>query len=1375
MYTVSRLYLDRLVFDLPDLVALQTDSYSKFLSYNDASRLSELFRLAFPVSDSYGRADLEFVSCKVGKPNHDQYDCVIRGVTYSVPLLAVLRLVVWEGAEDDQASDKSPEDASKKEPKDIREQEIYMGDIPMMTDDGTFVINGVERVVVSQVHRAPGAFFDHDSGRSLQSKLSYIARIIPYRGSWLDFEFDYKNILYFRIDKKRKLPVTYLLRALGLSNHDIFTRFYDALSLDYCDIKDGVSGWVANFDPSNFKGIRLQYDLVDADSGATLLKKGSRVSPILAEKFSRNGLKRYVLPFDSLLGFYLAEDVKSNSGEIIASYGCKIDVTHLSRFRVLGIKKLTVLNVTNDIIVNVVAQNDCTYEDALFSIYRVVRPGEVPSLDSAEKLFNSLFFDSDRYDLLSVGRVRINAKFNLPYPDDLTVLTRDDILCTIDYLLLLQSGNGDVDDIDHLGNRRVRSVGEFIDNQFRIGLARMTKVIAENMMTADFDSVTPSDLVNSKILIAVIREFFVSSTLSQFMDQTNPLSEITHKRRLSALGPGGLNRGRAGFEVRDVHTTHYGRLCATETPEGTSIGLINSLAIYAKINKHGFIETPYRKVESGKITDEVVYLSAIEESKYNICQANVDLSEDGVILGSTVHCRKNYENVFVSREDVEFADVSPSQITSVAASLIPFLENNDANRALMGSNMQRQAVPLLKPQSPLVGTGMESYVALGSGAMLLAKRTGIVEYADSQNIIIRSEDPDDVWFDSYKLRKFSKSNHGTCMHQKLSICRGDKVKKGSVIADGPATENGDLALGANMLVAFLSWRGYNFEDSILVSSNVVRDDALTSIHMEEFECIVRDTRLGPEEITRDIPGVGEEFLRHLDEFGIVHVGARVGSGDVLVGKVTPKSASPVTPEEKLLRAIFGEKAIDVKDSSLCLPPGASGCVMDVRVFQRRGTEKLGRSLLIEKEMIEQERLKSVRESEVVSNCIYSVLREKLAGKKALNSTRDIKTGEIVTSDLLDRIDKKLWWDINVGYDNSALRKCLESKVAQIKSDYEDAVEKIKAHDELMQGVVCIVKVFVAIKHTLQPGDKMSGRHGNKGVISRVVPAEDMPYLSDGTPVDIVLNPLGVPSRMNVGQILETHIGWASYNLGKKIAKLLDSKSISELKNLLLEIYKNDKYFNGLLSQMGDDEIEAYAAGLRKGVPIAASVFNSPRKDEIERLLSLAGVDPSGQEVLYDGVTGEPLDRKVTVGYKYMLKLHHLVNDKIHARSIGPYSLITQQPLGGKSHFGGQRFGEMECWALQAHGATFALQEMLTIKSDDVVGRVNVYESIVKGENNFYYGTPESFNVMMNEIRGLCLDIHFDHSSSDDENKDSENIIFDSSDDYSDAEGGVVIS
>ncbi|AHX11576.1 DNA-directed RNA polymerase, beta subunit [Neorickettsia helminthoeca str. Oregon] len=1338
-----RLYFDELLFDFPDLVKVQKDSYFSFIGGGGSiSSIQDIFASVFPISDGYGRASLEFVSCRVGEPKHDEYGCIERGITYAAPLRAVLRLVVFadESVVSSEKSAKSEQNPSSPSIKDIREQEIYMGDIPIMSKNGTFVINGVERVVVSQMHRAPGVFFDNDKAKSISGKLNYIARIIPYRGSWLDFEFDAKDILYFRIDKKRKLPVTFLLRALGLSNKEIFSCFCEITECRRT--QDGK--WVSLFVPEKFKGVRLQYDLINTDTGEVVLKKGSRVSIALAKSLYAKGLRHYFMDVEVMKDMYLADDLLSTKGEFLLPHGTKLTKEHIAKTEFLDVDLLKLVDLKGNYMFNAVLQYDCSYEEAMLSIYRVVRPGEIPSVESAEKLFESLFFLPERYDLLNVGRVRLNAKFNLNHDENLTVLTKEDILCTIKELMNLQRDVGDVDDIDHLGNRRVRSVGEFMDNQFRVGLVRMVRVIIENMATADFDTVMPCDMINSKILGAVIREFFMSSALSQFMDQTNPLSEITHKRRISALGPGGLNRGRAGFEVRDVHTTHYGRICATETPEGATIGLINSLAIYAKINKYGFIETPYRYVRNGKITDEVTYLSAIDEIKANICQASVRVDDDGYILDDLVYCRRNYENVFIPRDEVQFADVSAKQIVSVAASLIPFLENDDANRALMGSNMQRQAVPLMVPEAPLVGTGMESYVARGSGAVVVAKRAGVVEYIDAKNIVVASESKEDFWIDSYMLHKFRKSNHNTCIHQRCVVYQGQRVKAGDILADGPATQQGELALGRNLIVAFMSWRGYNFEDSIVISSNVARDDIFTSVHLEGFECIVRDTRLGPEELTRDIPGVAEEFLHSLDEFGIVCVGASVESGDILVGKVTPKSSSPVTPEEKLLRAIFGEKAIDVKDSSLYLPPGVSGCVVDVKILQRRGIEKVGRALLIEKQAVDSEKAKRDHELTVLANYIYSILKEMLVGKVALNSLNGISEGDVITETALLSINREDWWKLSVEGIASIklLRQRFVDRSAEINKVYEENFEKIRGDDDLAQGVLTVVKVFVAVKHTLQPGDKMSGRHGNKGVISRIVPAEDMPYLSDGTPVDIILNPLGVPSRMNVGQILETHLGWAVYNLGKKVSKLLDENNFPELKSLLFEIYKNDKKMMAILKGMSDDEVLHYSQSLRKGIPVAASVFEGPKTDEIERLLILAGKDPSGQEVLYDGVTGEQFDRKVTVGCKYMLKLHHLVNDKIHARSIGSYSLITQQPLGGKSHFGGQRFGEMECWALQSYGATFALQEMLTIKSDDVVGRVNVYDSIVRGDNNFYYGIPESFNVMMNELRALCLNVEF---------------------------------
>lgn len=1333
MVSQRRLYHEGVDSDFQDLVKVQKNSYASFINIEDEnSSLHSVFNSTFPIEDTYGRANLEFVGCSLDPPRFSEYECIGRGTTYASALKSVLRLVVWEPSEDKTA---------EKTIKDIREQKIYMGDIPMMTNNGTFIINGVERVVVSQMHRAPGAFFDHDHGKSYASgRINYFARIIPYHGSWLDFEFDTKNILHFRIDKKRKLPITVLLKALGLSTSEILKAFYDVVE---CKRKD-EKNWILPFNYIDFKGVKLKNDLIDADTGEILIKANSKLTIALAKKFQRNGLKNYILPGEDLEKQYLADDIiDPNTGQVIAVYGKRLDLEHISKIDFLKIDSINLLKIRNQpYILNSIEQYDSSYDEAMVAIYKVIRPGEIPSVEAAAKLFESLFFTAGRYDLLNVGRVRLNAKFNLKHDENLTTLTKEDIICTLKELIRLQEEVGDADDIDHLGNRRVRSIGEFLENQFRIGIARMARVITENMASADFEATMPCDLVNSKILIAVIKEFFMSSSLSQFMDQTNPLSEITHKRRLSALGPGGLNRGRAGFEVRDVHPTHYGRICTIETPEGQNIGLINSLAIYAKVNKYGFIETPYKRVENGIITNNIEYLSAIDEAKYYICQANVETNENSEILGDSIYCRKDYETTFTTKDKVQYADVSAKQIVSVAAALIPFLENDEANRALMGSNMQRQAVPLLSPALPLIGTGMEGYVAKGSGAVITAKRSGVVEYVDALTIVIRSNEKDDFWVDSYVLRKFQKSNHNTCINQKPLVSSGQVVKEGEIIADGPATDSGELALGRNLVVAFMSWHGYNFEDSILISSNVIKEDMFTSIHIEEFECMVRDTRLGPEEITRDIPNVGEEFLYHLDEFGIVHVGANVEPGDVLVGKVTPKGESPITAEEKLLKAIFGEKAIDVKDSSLYLSPGVSGRIIDVKVLLRRGIKKDGRALLIEQAEIKLEKSKMEHELAIFSNYVYTILEGELLGQTAVKEFVFIKNGDILTREMLQRIPRQRWWEISISELDAVnnLKQRFNQKVAEITSEAEKNIEKLKDSYDLPQGVLSIIKIYVAVKHTLQPGDKMSGRHGNKGVISRIVPQESMPYLKDGRPVDIVLNPLGVPSRMNVGQVLETHLGWAAYKLGDKIKKLLKENKISELKALLINIYQNDKYLGPLIKKMEEAAILEFALPLQKGIPVAASVFEGPKSEEIERLLALSDSDISGQEVLYDGMTGEPFDRKVTVGCIYMLKLHHLVNDKIHARSVGPYSLITQQPLGGKAHFGGQRFGEMECWALQAYGAAFTLQEMLTIKSDDVVGRVKVYDSIIKGASNFYYGTPESLNVMLNELRALGLKI-----------------------------------
>jgi DNA-directed RNA polymerase subunit beta len=1332
---------------LPNLIEVQKKSYEQFLQLNipkekrENKGLNAVFKSVFPINDFAGTATLEYVSFNFDVPKYDVDECRQRDINYSIPLRATLRLIVWL----------IDEDTGAKEIKDIKEQEVYLGDIPLMTDNGTFIINGTERVIVSQMHRSPGVFFDHDQGKSHSSgKILFNARVIPYRGSWLDFEFDAKDLVFARIDRKRKLPVTTILRAIGMDNSEILSCFYEKTK-----IHKTAKGWAQNLEVELFKGAKFPFALIDAKTGKEVLEAEKKLTPRLIKKLQEDGVKDILLSNDIVETKFFAEDIVNlETGEVIAEAGDSVSLDKLEMLDELKIKSFNSLvidekNIGAYIRNTMVADKNQTKDDALIDIYRVMRPGEPTTPEAAEAMFNSLFFEQDRYDLSEVGRVKLNARLNLDVEESVCVLTRNDIINTIKTLVNLKDGIGEIDDIDHLGNRRVRSVGELLENQFRIGLVRMERSIIERMSSVDIDTVMPHDLVNNKTLVAAVREFFGSSQLSQFMDQTNPLSEVTHKRRLSALGPGGLTRERAGFEVRDVHHTHYGRICPIETPEGPNIGLINSMATYARINKYGFIESPYRKVKDGVVTDEVIYLSAIEEGKYTIAQSSTSFDDQGKFKDDLISCRKNGDFVMIPPEQIDFIDVSPKQLVSVAASLIPFLENDDANRALMGSNMQRQAVPLIRAEAPLVGTGMEAVVAADSGATTTAKRSGIVEQVDSMRIVIRSEQEDDTpGVDIYNLMKFQRSNQDTCINQRPVVKVGDFISKGDIIADGPSTHLGELALGRNVLVAFMPWNGYNFEDSILISEKLVADDVFTSIHIEEFEVMARDTKLGPEEITRDIPNVGEEALRSLDEIGVVHIGAEVRPGDILVGKVTPKSESPVTPEEKLLRAIFGEKASDVRDSSLRLPPGVAGTVVGVKIFNRRGLEKDERHLSIEKTEIDSLKKDRKDEQAIIERFVYSRMTELLIGKEISKTVKNFKAKTIITEELLQENPKSSWWDIVVNDSKvmeeiEAIKHQHEANIKRLNQWFENKVGKLQAGDDLLPGVLKMVKVFVAIKRKLQPGDKMAGRHGNKGVISRILPVEDLPHLEDGTPVDIVLNPLGVPSRMNVGQILETHLGWASAGIGKQISAAIDqynqARNTEELRQKLLEFYDEAEHSKEI-KQMQSSEVVELAHNLKKGVPFATPVFDGASEADISYWLERGGKLTSGQVELYDGRTGDKFDRKVTVGYIYMLKLHHLVDDKIHARSIGPYSLVTQQPLGGKSQFGGQRFGEMECWALQAYGAAYTLQEMLTVKSDDVAGRSKVYESIVKGDHSFESGIPESFNVMVKELRSLGLNV-----------------------------------
>jgi DNA-directed RNA polymerase subunit beta len=1339
------------VAEMPNLIEVQKASYDQFLLVLEPpggrpnEGLQAVFKSVFPISDFSNVSMLEFVKYEFEAPKYDVDECRQRGMTYAAPLKVTLRLIVFD----------IDEETGAKSVKDIKEQDVYMGDIPLMTNNGTFVVNGTERVIVSQMHRSPGVFFDHDKGKTHSSgKLLFAARIIPYRGSWLDIEFDAKDIVYARIDRRRKIPVTSLLYALGMSGEEILNTFYK--QVPYKRIKEG---WRVPFDATRLRGYKAINDLIDADTGKVVLEAGKKLTVRQARQLAEKGLKALRLTDEELIGHYVAEDlVNPKTGEIHVEAGEEITEKTLKTLNDAGYKELPLLNIDH---VNVgayirntlVMDKNMTREDALFDIYRVMRPGEPPTLDTAQAMFNSLFFDPERYDLSAVGRVKMNMRLDLTVEDTIRILRKDDILSVIKTLVDLRDGKGDIDDIDHLGNRRVRSVGELMENQYRIGLLRMERAIKERMSSVDIDTVMPQDLINAKPAAAAVREFFGSSQLSQFMDQTNPLSEITHKRRLSALGPGGLTRERAGFEVRDVHPTHYGRICPIETPEGPNIGLINSLATYARVNKYGFVETPYRKVKDGRVTEEVHYLSAMEEGRYSVAQANAPIDAKGRFTEDLIVCRDggNRDVVLLAPDKVDYMDVSPKQLVSVAAALIPFLENDDANRALMGSNMQRQAVPLVHAEAPFVGTGMEGVVARDSGAAIAARRTGVVDQVDATRIVIRATDepdPTKPGVDIYRLMKFQRSNQNTCINQRPLVKVGDQVKKGDIIADGPSTELGELALGRNVLVAFMPWNGYNFEDSILLSERIVKDDVFTSIHIEEFEVMARDTKLGPEEITRDIPNVSEETLKNLDEAGIVYIGAEVRAGDILVGKITPKGESPMTPEEKLLRAIFGEKASDVRDTSLRVPPGVQGTVVEVRVFNRHGVEKDERALAIEREEIE--RLAKDRDDEqaILDRNVYGRLAELLEGRQGVAGPKGFKKDTKITRAILDEYPRSQWWMFASPNDKimaeiEAIRKQYDESKKRLEQRFLDKVEKLQRGDELPPGVMKMVKVFVAVKRKIQPGDKMAGRHGNKGVVSKIVPLEDMPFLADGTAVDIVLNPLGVPSRMNVGQILETHLGWACAGLGLKIGQAVDlynsKKDSKPLKELLRKVYGEEETIKSL-DEKGLIEL---GTNLRHGVPIATPVFDGAKEADIEHMLDMAGVDHSGQVTLFDGRTGDTFDRKVTVGHIYMLKLHHLVDDKIHARSIGPYSLVTQQPLGGKAQFGGQRFGEMEVWALEAYGAAYTLQEMLTVKSDDVAGRTKVYEAIVRGDDTFEAGIPESFNVLVKEMRslGLNVDLH----------------------------------
>jgi DNA-directed RNA polymerase subunit beta len=1367
------------VTTMPNLIETQKASYDQFLQKDMEHEerrevgLQEVYKSIFPIRDFSDRAELQYIRYELEEPKYDVEECQQRGMTYASPARVTLRLVVWD----------VDEDTGAKSVRDIKEQDVYMGDMPLMTEHGTFIINGTERVIVSQMHRSPGVFFDHDRGKTHSSgKFLFAARVIPYRGSWLDFEFDAKDLVHVRVDRRRKLPATTLLMALdsaetaklraerqangqdlepheaeGMSPEEILAYFYDRI-----DYKKDKHGWRTKFDPQAFRGVKLDHELVNAATGETLVEAGEKITPRKARKLvEENGLEEHVVPKEKLVGRYVATDlINEETGEVICEAGEELSEHMLEQFDQVGITNVPTLAIDH-VSVGAYLRNslmidkNTSREDALIDIYRVMRPGEPPTLETAEQMFNSLFFDADRYDLSSVGRVKMNARMGFETDDQLRTLRKEDILAIVKELCELKDGRGEIDDIDHLGNRRVRSVGELMENQYRVGLLRMERAIRERMSSVEIDSVMPHDLINAKPAAAAVREFFGSSQLSQFMDQTNPLSEITHKRRLSALGPGGLTRERAGFEVRDVHPTHYGRICPIETPEGPNIGLINSLATYARVNKYGFIESPYRKVKDGQVTDDVVYLSAMDEVRYTVAQANAEVDDEGRLSSDLISCRRGGEYLLARPEEIEYKDVSPKQIVSVAAALIPFLENDDANRALMGSNMMRQAVPLVQSEAPLVGTGIEDKVAQDSGVAISAKRGGVVDQVDATRVVIRvteATSSGEQAVDIYNLRKFQRSNQNTSITQRPLVRVGDEIERGDIIADGPSTNRGELAIGRNVLCAFMPWMGYNFEDSILISERIVRDDVFTSIHIEEFEVMARDTKLGQEEITRDIPNVGEDALRNLDEAGIVYIGAEVNAGDILIGKVTPKGESPMTPEEKLLRAIFGEKASDVRDTSLRVPPGVWGTVVEVRVFSRRGVEKDERALAIERAEIE--RLAKDRDDEkaILERSFYGRLKDLLQGQTVASGPKGMKADQQVSEQLLSDYTPGQWRQITVKDDKvqgeiEELNRQFDEAIEALTKRFENKVDKLQRGDELPPGVMKMVKVFVATKRKLQPGDKMAGRHGNKGVISRIVPIEDMPHTQDGDPVDIVLNPLGVPSRMNVGQILETHLGWAAAGLGKQLNDMVAGarkNGVGELRTKLQQIYGPETYENEI-EPLDDDGVVDMAESLKDGVPMATPVFDGAKEDEIVDLLEAAGLDRSGQVTLIDGRTGEPFHRPVTVGYIYMLKLHHLVDDKIHARSIGPYSLVTQQPLGGKAQFGGQRFGEMEVWALEAYGAAYTLQEMLTVKSDDVSGRTKVYEAIVKGDDNFEAGIPESFNVLVKELRSLGLNVEMKQS------------------------------
>jgi DNA-directed RNA polymerase subunit beta len=1344
------------ILDVPYLLAIQVDSYREFLQETIAPAqrgehgLHGALKSVFPIVSYSGNAALEYVSYKLGEPPFDERECRNRGLSYGAPLRVTVRLVIYDK--------ESP--ASNKAIKYVKEQEVYMGELPLMTDNGTFIINGTERVIVSQMHRSPGVFFDHDRGKTHSSgKLLYSARIIPYRGSWLDFEFDPKDALFTRIDRRRKLPVSILLRALGFSNEQMLQEFYEINTFHILP-KEGVE---LELVAERLRGETLNFDL--AVGGKVVVEAGKRITARHVKQLEQAKIKTLEVPDEYLVGRILAHDVvDTKSGELLAQANDELHVDHLAKFRKHGIESVGTIWV-NDLDRGAYISNTLRIDptktalEALVEIYRMMRPGEPPTKDAAQNLFQNLFFSSERYDLSGVGRMKFNRRVGRKEVEGSGVLDNGDILAVLKVLIDIRNGKGTVDDIDHLGNRRVRSVGEMAENTFRVGLVRVERAVKERLSLAEADGLTPQDLINAKPVAAAIKEFFGSSQLSQFMDQNNPLSEVTHKRRVSALGPGGLTRERAGFEVRDVHPTHYGRVCTIETPEGPNIGLINSLACYARTNRYGFLETPYRRVVNGKVTEQIDFLSAIEESEYAVAQANSNLTKEGGFTEAFVPARYQGESLLMAPADIHYMDVSPMQTVSVAAALVPFIEHDDANRALMGANMQRQAVPTLRAQTPLVGTGIEKDVARDSGVNAVAKRGGVIDQVDAGRIVVRAHEAEigdnDAGVDIYTLVKYTRSNQNTCINQRPLVNVGDVVARGDVLADGPSTDIGELALGQNMLVAFMPWNGYNFEDSILISERVVQEDRYTTIHIEELTCVARDTKLGPEEITADIPNVSEQALGRLDESGVVYIGAEVQAGDILVGKVTPKGESQLTPEEKLLRAIFGEKASDVKDSSLRVPPGMDGTVIDVQVFTRDGIEKDKRARQIEEMEIKRVKKDFDDQFRILEGAIYARLRTQIKGKVANGGPAGVKKGAELNDEILDSLKKDEWFSIRMKDDDAAdaierAQKQIEAHKKEFEKRFLDKRGKITAGDDLAPGVLKMVKVYLAVKRRIQPGDKMAGRHGNKGVISMIQPVEDMPFAADGRPVDIVLNPLGVPSRMNIGQILETHLGWAAKGLGEKIQRMLDEqRNVAELRKFLDQIYNHDKAERNNqredLKQLNDAEIVALATNLTKGVPMATPVFDGAREDEIKAMLKLADLPESGQTTLYDGRTGEAFDRPVTVGYMYMLKLNHLVDDKMHARSTGPYSLVTQQPLGGKAQFGGQRFGEMEVWALEAYGAAYTLQEMLTVKSDDVQGRNQMYKNIVDGDHEMAAGMPESFNVLVKEIRSLAINIELEEN------------------------------